>query len=442
MARKRNDPQTTTVSPSLSHDGAGVVRFKENVVFVEGALPGEEIIYTPLKRMRRRFIGRLEQILSPSPHRVEPPCEYFGVCGGCAMQHLDPKQQIIFKAQVLVDNLTRIGKVEPHEWLAPMQSSLWHYRRKARPGVRFVPKKGGILVGFRERAASYITSLMSCKTLDERISHLLPSLHQLIEGLSIPTRIPQVEVAAADNTVALILRHLDPLSADDLMLLAQYAEKHAVQLFLQPGGLDTIAPLWPAEPEPLYYDLTEFDLRLQFRPFDFIQVNGDINQRLVAQAVEFLALTTDDAVLDLFCGLGNFTLPVARSGASVLGIEGEDSMVQQGRLNAEINAITNASFEKADLHSEQIAEQLPQSGFNKLLLDPPRSGAYELVKNYVPRLQPGLIVYVSCNPATLARDADVLVNEHGYTLAKAGAVDMFPQTAHVESIAVFTKTWH
>lgn len=437
MARKHNLPVTARSEPNLAHDGRGVIRHQERVYFVEGVLADEEVVFTPFHRKRGQFSGRLEEIVCASPDRVAPECEYYGVCGGCSLQHLAPRAQIGFKAQTLRENLARIGRVQPESWLEPIQEGLWHYRRKARPGVKYVPKKGGVIIGFRERASSYITSLKSCLTLDRKISDLLPDLHQLIANTSIYNQVPQIEVAAADNAVALVVRHLAPFGSEDLARLAEFASTHALQLFLQPGGYDTIHPLYPDQPEPLFYRLADYDLRLEFLPTDFLQVNARVNERMVSKALELLDLQPGDRVLDLFCGLGNFTLPVAASGAQVMGIEGEQTLVERARHNAEINGLPEAQFARANLHETDAEKGLPEAGYNKLLLDPPRSGAELIARAYVPILRPELIVYVSCNPATLARDADILVNTHGYTLEKAGAIDMFPHTAHVESIAVF-----
>lgn len=439
MAKKRNEPVQACSESNLSHDGRGVIKYNERVYFVDGVLADEEVIFTPFHKKRGQFTGRLEEIIKPSPDRVEAPCEYFGVCGGCSLQHLDARAQIRFKANTLTENMARIGKVTPEKWLEPMQDALWHYRRKARPGVKFVAKKGGVMVGFREKASSYITSLKSCLTLDKEISDLLPGLHELFAACSISNQIPQVEVASADNAVALVVRHLAPFNSDDLLLLASFAEKHAVQMFLQPGGLKTIHPLYPSEPDALYYALDNYGLKLEFLPSDFLQVNAKVNEKMIAMAIEFLELTDNDAVLDLFCGLGNFTLPLAASGARVLGVEGEQGLVDRAIHNARLNHIDNAAFRCANLHLEGAEKGLPEKGYNKLLIDPPRSGAELIVEHYVPILKPELIVYVSCNPATLARDSAVLVHQHGYTLETAGAIDMFPHTAHVESIAVFKR---
>ena len=286
MARKRNDPVQLRSESNLSHDGRGVIRYRDRVYFVEGVLADEEVVFTPFHRKRGEFTGRLEAVIEPSGDRVEAPCEYFGTCGGCSLQHLSPDAQIRFKAMTLRENLARIGRVEPGSWAEPIQDALWHYRRKARPGVKYVPKKGGVIVGFREKASRYITSLKSCLTLDKKISDLLPDLHELAAASSIYNQIPQIEVAVADNAVALVIRHLAPFTSEDIDLMRAFASEHGIQLFLQPGGLNTIHPLYPEQPEPLYYALAEYRLKLEFLPSDFLQVNARVNERLIARAIE------------------------------------------------------------------------------------------------------------------------------------------------------------
>lgn len=421
---------------SLSHDGRGVTRVDGKVVFVDGALPGELAEFMITRKRRSHCDAKAVNLLETSQLRVDPPCDVFGICGGCSMQHLDHDEQIVHKQQTLLDNLKRLGKVEPENLLPPLNGPVWNYRRKARLGIRYVEKKGGVLVGFRERGKSYITSLKECLTLDARISDLLPSLHELVEGLSCKTQIPQIEVAAGDNDAALVFRHLEPFTDNDHQLLIDFAQQHHVQVRLQPGGLETIKPLEPETPQPLFYELPEFNLKLFFSPTDFTQVNADINQQLISRALELLEPCENDNVLDLFCGLGNFTLPLATKARLVVGIEGNAPLVQRGAANAEFNNLSNVRFLQADLFGEHLNIELDTKP-NKLLLDPPRSGAIEVIQQLVPRYKPERIVYVSCNPATLARDSDLLVNHLGYQLKIAGVVNMFPHTSHIESIAVF-----
>ena len=422
----------------LTHAGEGVVKIGGRVYFVPGVLPGEAIRFTAGRKRRGKFNGRLQEILRVSPHRVEPACTYFGVCGGCTFQHLAEDRQRESKEKILLDNLERIGRTVPGTVLPPLSGETWHYRRKARPGCKFVPGKGGILVGFREQGSSYLTSLRHCLTLDDRLSALLDPLHELIAGLHCARQVPQLEFAAGDDAVAVVLRHLVPLTGEDVDRLKAFAEQQSVQLHVQPSGLDSIRPLWPEDPEPLAYALTDYDVRLEFAPADFIQVNGGVNAAMVRQGMDLLRPAPGEHVLDLFCGLGNFTLPMARLGARVTGVEGDSSLVARGAANARANGLEGAEFLSMDLCSGDMAP-LAELGFNKLFLDPPRSGALEVIQGLVGQAMPERIVYVSCNPATLARDAEVLVHRHGYVLSHAGAIDMFPHTAHVESMAVFQR---
>ena len=422
----------------LATDGAGKVEVDGRAYLIDGVVPGEVVEFEPRKRRRGKRRGILTRVVEPSPDRVEPRCEYFGVCGGCAQQHIAPAAQLAFKEKTLFDHLSR-ANVRPQHRINPPQTALWHYRRKARPGIRHVPKKGGILIGFRERNSSYITSLMRCHILDARLSALLPGLHETLDSLGCRDQIPQIEVAAADNAVALVLRHLQPLSETDAALLTRFAVDAGVQFFVQPGGHNTIKPLWPPSPEPLYYRLTDYDLMLRFAPGDFIQVNAQANAATIKLAMELLDPTPADQVLDLFCGLGNFTLPIARSGATVLGIEGDPELTRRGTENAALNRLPNAEFKTLDLHQQNTTAHFPTRPFNKVVLDPPRSGAAETVKHLIPQIAPQVIVYVSCNPATLAQDAQTLTHTHGYNPTHTGIINMFPHTTQIESITRFER---
>ena len=428
----------------LTHDGSGVTRVDDRVYFVDGALPGELIRFETGKKRRGKFSGTLLEVTEPSTDRVVPGCEYFGVCGGCVIQHLNGQAQSHYKEKILFDNLSRIGRVSPGIRMPIIQGPTSHYRRKARLGVKLVPKKGGILVGFRERKSSFVTKLQRCMTLDSRISDLLPELRDLVSDMANNDRIPQIEVAAGDDSIAMIIRHMEPLEPGDEALLQQFSSEFSVGVYSQSGGLDTIKPLHPSIPNPLSYRLSGTDVTLRFSPSDFIQVNASINNLMVDRAVALIDPDKNDCILDLFCGLGNFTLPIARSGASVLGIESDQHLVRQAIENAKSNDISNADFIVGDLYGDQTDRLTEARGFNarkfnKILLDPPRSGALAVVTELVPKLLPEKIIYVSCNPATLARDANELVNNNNYTLICAGAIDMFPHTAHVESIALFER---
>jgi len=423
----------------LTHDGSGVVKVNEKVYFVDKVLPEELITFQSGKKRKGKYQGVLEKILEPSTKRVEPECQYFGICGGCALQHFDQTAQIIHKQKILEDAFTRIGRVTLKNRLNSITGSVFHYRRKARLGVKLVPKKGGILVGFRERKSSFITSLQACKTLDKRISDLLPALHQLISQLENNHQIPQLEVAAGDFAVSIVVRHLCPLSEKDKGLLRSFADENKINIFVQSGGLDTVIPLRPENPEDLEFSLDKFDLSLRFSPIDFVQVNADINQKMVEAVIDYLELDQSDQVLDLFCGLGNFTLAISKFAKHTLGIEGNAGLVQRAIENAQLNKIKNVEFQIGNLFEKPNASIVKGRIFNKVLIDPPRSGAIEVVTNLIPLLKPEKIVYVSCNPATLARDASIIVHEQGYELGSAGIINMFPHTAHVESIAIFNK---
>jgi len=379
-------------------------------------------------------------VLDASPERITARCEAFGRCGGCSLQHVTPETQRAIKAQTLRDNLERIGRVEPDTWLEPMTGPLWNYRRRARLAVKDVHAKGRALVGFRERHAPYIADMRRCEVLAQPVDGLIAPLSELVSSLSIRARLPQIEVAVADNAVALVFRVLDPPTDADLDKFREFAVQHSLRVYLQPGGLDSIEIFHPpGETTPLQYALQEFDVRIEFEPVDFVQINGEVNERMVHFAVEQLQVGTDDRVLDLFCGIGNFSLPLARRAGTVLGVEGEATLVARAAHNAQVNSITNAEFRVADLSKVDGTEAWIKSGWDRVLLDPARSGAAEVVTR-MHLFAPERIVYVSCHPGTLARDADTLVHEQGYKLEAAGIIDMFPHTAHVESIAIFTKS--
>jgi len=421
----------------LSHDGRGVTHLNGKAVFVAGALAGE--------RVRLRYTGKhrhydeavVEQVLSASPDRVEPRCAHFGVCGGCALQHLDAPAQIAAKQRVLLENFERIGKVEPQQVLAPLTASPWGYRRKARLSVKYVEKKGRVLVGFRESNGRYVADIRQCEVLHPAVGTRIAAIAQLLETLDAKREIPQIEVAAGDDLVALIFRHLQPLSAHDSDALIAFGRAHQLGIYLQPGGIDSVAPLWP-EDARLSFRLPAYDVELEFRPLDFVQVNAGMNLRMIEHALTLLAPTGSERVLDLFCGLGNFTLPLARRAAQVTGVEGEAGLVRRAQDNARRNDVRNVTFHSADLAADQRAAPWAREDYELLLLDPPRSGAAEILE-YLPKRSARRLVYVSCHPGSLARDAGTLVNQHGFTLRSAGVMDMFPHTAHVESIALFER---
>lgn len=442
MARRRRRPKLPTepvraTIEDLSHDGRGVTHIDGKTVFVEGALKGEEVSFLYAEKKRSYDVGVAQTIHKAAPERVEPKCAVFGTCGGCALQHMQAEAQILAKQEVLLENFERIGKVTPAEVLPPLTGPHWGYRRKARMGVRNVPKKGRVLIGFREKRAPYVVDMHRCEVLHPSVGEHLDELSEMIGSLEACSRIAQIEVAVDDSQTALVFRNLDPLSEADESNMVAFAQAHDMHFFLQPGGPDTVTPLWPEQTQ-LSYALPEFEVKFNFTPTGFTQVNTDINRKMVPYAIDMLEVGKNERVLDLFCGIGNFTLPLARRAKEVVGVEGLDILVQRARENAELNAIDNVEFHVADLAKE--VELLPwwSQGFDKVLLDPARDGAMEAIP-HIAKLGVKRIVYVSCNPATLARDAGLLVNEHGYTLEKAGVMDMFPHTAHVESIALFTK---
>ena len=423
----------------LSHDGRGVGRREDGkTVFVAGALPGETVRAEQTGRNRHFDEAKTLEVLVASPDRVVPACAHFGTCAGCVMQHLDAPKQIEAKRRVLQDNLRRIGHVEPAEELPPLTGAAWGYRRKGRFSVRYVEKKGKTVVGFRETNPRFVAELQQCHTVVPEIGRRIGEIEAVVESLDAKRTIPQIEFIAGDAAIALVFRHLEPLSADDRAKLVAFAQRTAFAVFLQPGGVDTVAPLWPETAPALSFAIAGHDVTLDFRPLDFIQVNADLNVRMIDAAIALLDPQPDERVLDLFCGLGNFTLPLARRAGQVVGVEGDAGLVARARANAQRNGLANVEFHAADLAKDLSREPWMQAGFGKLLLDPPRAGAAEVLAQ-LPLKGIHRIVYVSCHPGSLARDAGFLVRERGFRLVSAGAMDMFPQTAHVESIALFER---
>jgi len=421
----------------LLHDGRGVGHVDGKAVFVTGALPGETVRVKQTGRNRHYDEGETVEVLKASPDRVEPRCAHFGVCSGCVLQHLDQDKQIAAKQHVLLENLTRLGHVKAASVLEPLTDAAWGYRRKGRFSVRFVEKKGRTVVGFRELNPRFVAELSHCHTIIPELGARIPELAALVDSLDGKRSIPQIEFIAGDGPVALIFRHLDPLGSEDIDRLLDFAKTSGFAVFLQPGGTESVHPLWPEQIE-LSFAIPEFDLSLAFRPLDFIQVNAGLNQKMIARALQLLDPQPGDRVLDLFCGLGNFTLPLARKAGQVVGVEGDAGLIARARENAARNNLSNVEFHAADLAKDLATEPWMKQGFDKLLIDPPRAGAAEVLAQ-MPLKGVRRIVYVSCHPGSLARDAGFLVRERGYKLKAAGAMDMFPHTAHVESIALFEK---
>ncbi len=433
----------SVVVESLDHEGRGVAHADGKAIFIEGALPGEVVEYSAYRKKPSFEMAQATQVLRQSFMRTVPRCPHFGVCGGCLLQHMDASAQVAAKQRILEDNLQRIGKVAPRQMLAPVHGPTWGYRHRARMSARFVEKKGGALVGFHERRSSFIADMHQCEILPKRMSDLIDPLRALIGGLSIRERMPQIEIALGEHVDALVLRILDPLTPEDEAALRDFADAHRIpkpiQWWLQTKGPETVHPFYPLEAPRLSYSLPEFGIEMPFSPTEFTQVNPDINRVLVRRALAMLDPQPGESIADLFCGLGNFSLPIARRGANVVGVEGSAALVVRAAANAAHNGLSERTrFAQANLF-EASEESLAALGrFDKMLIDPPRDGAIEVVKSLSAQ-PPGRIVYVSCSPATLARDASVLVHEKGYTLISAGVVNMFPHTGHVESIALFER---
>ena len=422
---------------SLDHEGRGVARVDGKTVFIDGALPGETVTFETWRRKPRFEMADVSAIIASSSQRVTPRCPHFGTCGGCSMQHLDVRAQVAAKQRVLEDNLERIGRVRPEIMLPAIHGPAWGYRYRARFSVRYVHKRGGALVGFHEKRSTFIAEMGQCHVVPPFVSAWIAPLRTLVDGLSIRDRLPQIELAVGESVSVLVIRHLAPLTPDDESAMRTFADRHGACIWLQPGGPETAAPFHPLGAPDLDYLLPEFDLRFGFAPTEFTQVNPGINRVLVRRAVELLDPGPGDRIADLFCGLGNFSLALARRGATVLGLEGSEGLVQRARANARINGLESlATFEARDLFAVSAEDVRGWGRFDKMLIDPPRDGAMSLVRA-LEAAPPQRIVYVSCSPSTLARDAEYLVHVLGYRLAAAGVVNMFPHTSHVESIALF-----
>jgi 23S rRNA (uracil1939-C5)-methyltransferase len=439
MGRKRalvSEPVTGRVD-ALNHEGWGVVRAGKTV-FVAGALPGETVEYIVRRSERSHDEAQLLKVIEPAADRVAPRCAHFGTCGGCSLQHLAPESQLAIKDAMLRETLRRIGKVEPLQWLPALSGDHWGYRRRARLGARFVHAKGRSMVGFREKMSSFVADIERCEVLVPQVGNLIAALSKLVTELSIPTRIPQIEVAAGDGVTVLVMRVLSPLNETDRTLLAAFEDEHEVRWLLQSGRPDQLETLRGPVPA-LKYELPAYGLTLAFEPADFIQVNGDMNRRLIDHVLQLLQLDGDAEVLDLFCGLGNFTLPLATRARRVVGVEGDAGLIARARANASANGLANVAFHVGNLAGEDAVQRclaLAQGGsYSHVLIDPPRTGAADVLPALA-ALKPRRLVYVSCHPGSLARDLGILVSEHGFTLQSAGIVDMFPHTSHVESVAV------
>ncbi|TDR18308.1 23S rRNA (uracil(1939)-C(5))-methyltransferase RlmD [Marinicella litoralis] len=425
------------VIEDLSHDGRGVAKWNDKVVFVQNALPGETVM-AKLNRKTRSFDEALAtEIQNPSPDRVDPKCEFYTLCNGCSMMHLKEEKQISFKFNTLKSNFHKMSHVEPNEWMEPLTDSHWNYRRRARLSVKWVAAKEKVLVGFREKNGRFVADMNNCQVLEKPLADLLQPLATLFESMSIKAFIPQVECSMGESNTSIIIRHMKPLSSDDHQKVVDFSHHYNLQVYLQSKGPKTIKALESYD-DPLGFELKSFNLKYEFLPNDFIQVNRKMNEKMITQALHAMDIQSDDVILDLFCGLGNFTLPMAQKAAQVVGVEGDAQLVARAKHNAEINQLDQVQFYEADLthdHSKSVWFNVP---YSKVLIDPPRSGAWEILP-LIAETAAKTLIYVSCHPASLARDTDRLVNELGFTLEKAGVMDMFPHTSHVESMAIFTR---
>ena len=439
MSRRRNklspEPLSASVA-SLSHEGRGVARISGKTVFIDGALPGEQVRFQYTRKRGQFDEGRMVEVVEPSESRVEPRCRHYGVCGGCSLMHLDSGEQILHKQSVLLEQLRHIGGLEPEQVLPPLSASRWGYRRKARLGVKYVAGKEKVLVGFREKHSSFIADIDSCEVLHPILGEAIGELKELVQELSVYRQIPQLEVAVSETVAAVVIRHLAPLTDNDRRILADFEAQRPVRFYLQPGGLDSVHSLSGEDGQNLHYRLDRHDITMEFSPIDFTQVNFELNALLVDRVIELMELNEADKVLDLFCGLGNFTLPIARYAKQATGLEGSEDLVLRAQKNAQKNGLANAGFGVCNLAQPDAGSLISGYAYNKVLLDPPRSGAREIIEQLDPERVEKL-VYVSCNPATLARDAGILAKQGGLSLKAAGVLDMFPHTSHVESIALF-----
>ncbi|PPD56751.1 MAG: 23S rRNA (uracil(1939)-C(5))-methyltransferase RlmD [Methylotenera sp.] len=459
MRRSRNksrqdpslNPILTAIIESLDQEGRGVAHVDGKTIFIDGALPNERVTYQSQQIKPSYEVAKVVDIIKQSNQRVTPKCPHFGLCGGCKLQHLDANAQVAAKQRLLENDLWHIGKVKPDNMLPALYGPTWGYRHKARLSVKYVEKKQRVLVGFNEKATRYVADMDSCEVLVPEVSALIAPLQHMIVQLSIRDKLPQIELAVGeDSVIVLIFRIMDALTTDDQAIFKAFADAHKVQVWTQTKGPDTIKPFWPNATQleahakeghgaTLSYSLPEFGLRYPFKPNEFTQVNPQINQVMIRRAMQLLNPQSGEKIADFFCGIGNFTLPIARSGANVLGLEGLANLVDRANESAQLNIIQNVQFGVADLFKMTPESLLALGKFDKWLIDPPRDGAFELVKAIEDNTAPQTIVYVSCNPATLARDAGVLVNEKGYVLSAAGVINMFPHTSHVESIALFVR---
>lgn len=439
LSKQKSYPEISVSINTLSHDGRGVTQHEGKTVFVHGALPGEKVLCKVTKHHRRYSEGKVIAIENPSLERVAPRCAHFGICGGCSMQHIDIKHQIQIKEKILLEQLKHFGNVVPQSLLEPTTGNGWGYRGKARLGVKFVTKKGKLLVGFREKLSNYLADIDACPVLHPSVGERLSLINGVITQLTQFDQIPQIEIAVGENATALVIRHLTPLSACDLEKLCQFAKDYHFHLYLQPNAPDKPHKIWPlSSDELLIYTMPDYQIEMKFHPLSFTQVNSEMNRQMIKKTLSLLSPQEEETILDLFCGIGNFTLPIARFAKSVIGIEVNQAMIQSAADNAQHNQISNAQFFSGNLMSPAPSESWMQQTYDKILLDPPRTGAKDIIA-FFPNFKAKKVVYVSCNPATLARDAGELVHGQGYDLKTIGLINMFPHTSHIEAVAEFEK---
>lgn len=441
MTRAKNKifPEITLDINGLSHDGRGIATHAGKTLFIHGAMPGEKVLAKITKQHRRYSEGKVLEVLTASHDRVAPLCSHYGICGGCSLQHMNMQSQIQFKQQTLINQLQHFGHVSAETILPPLSGQPWGYRGKARLGVRYVIKKEKLLVGFREKLSNYLADIDSCAVLHPSIGPHINALAELVASLTQFEHIAQIEVAVGDHATALVFRHLNDLTDEDIEKLISFGAAHQFHIYLQPNPPKVLHKIWPTDSiERLHYLLSDYQLEMQFHPLDFTQVNSETNQLMIQQALTLLDVQATDNVLDLFCGLGNFTLPMAKTAKHVTGIEGSQTMVERGYENAKHNEINNVDFYAANLFEPDLQWPWLQKQYDKILLDPPRTGA-EAILPFLTKMNAKKIVYVSCNPATLARDAGIFVNTFGFKLKKVGVINMFPHTSHIEAIALFER---
>lgn len=437
MNRPIKEQQALAVVDALNHEGQGVARLDGKVAFIDGALPQEEVRFLYRRKGKDYDLGSATEILYSSPWRQDPPCQHFGRCGGCSLQHLDPYAQVAVKERLFEENLQKIANIQAKNLLFPIYGPFYHYRHRARLSVRFLEKKNKLLLGFHEKASSFILDMQTCKVLAKPVASLLPALNHFLDQLSIKKKLPQIEVAVAENATVLVARLLEWPTEDDLRLFKTFADQHQIVWYFQPKGPDSAYPFYPANVNKLFYTLPDFNLKLYFSPTDFTQVNFAVNRVLVRLAMQLLNVSASDRIADLFCGLGNFSLALAKKGAYVIGFEGSDVLVKRAKENALENAIDRCEFYSKDLTMPDQTFMATLATVNKVLIDPPRTGAIEVIKALPDNVKS--VVYISCNPATFSRDAAFLVHHLGFSLQQAGVVNLFPHTNHIESIALLSR---